>query len=153
LPCSRLIAALLLGWAVNTPAQELATNVRIGLNGQAIFVSADFPPPFGQLVVRMAEKAGRLTALHFTSELGTVVAPTAVLDGLVASTHVELTWYRGAEDKVHASIQLPCKGWSDKTPDAQSCKKAFILVDGKLKRVIAYTPQDGGISIAYTEIP
>lgn len=151
--CARLAAALLMGWAPNTIAQELATNVRIGLNGQAIFVAADFPPPFGPVVVRMAERAGKLTALHITSELGTVAAPANLLDGLVASTHVELTWYRGAEDKVHASVQLPCKGWSDKLPDAQSCKKAFVLVDGRLKRVIAYTPQDGGIAINYTEIP
>lgn len=154
MPRSLLLTAVLpLFWTATAQAQEQAANLRIGLNGQAIFVSGDFPPPFGAVVVRMAEKAGRLTALHITSDQGTVVAPANLLDGLVASTHAELTWYRGAEDKVHASVQLPCKGWSDKPPDAQSCKKAFVLVDGRLKRVIAYTPQDGGIAINYTEVP
>lgn len=154
-PVLAAVLLSLLAWAPVAPAQdqEQAENLRVGINGQALFVSADFPPPYGNVVVRMAERAGKLTALHITSEQGTSVAPPHLLEGLTASTRVEMTWYRGAEDKVHASIQIPCKGWADKPADSQSCKKAFVLVDGRLKRVIAYTPQDGGVSIAYTEIP
>ncbi len=144
---------LSLAWAFPAAAPEQAAHNRVGRKGHAHLVAADFPPPFGTVVVRMAEKAGKLTALHITSEQGTSVAPPHLLEGLTASTYVEMTWYRGAEDKVHASIQIPCKGWTDKPSDTQSCKKAFVLVDGRLKRVVAYTPQDGGVSIAYTEIP
>ncbi len=78
------------------------------------------------MVVRMAEKAGRLTALHFIQAQSTVVVPATLIEGLVASTNVELTWYTGAEDKMHVSIQIPCRAWSDKPPASQSCKKVFI---------------------------
>ncbi len=81
------------------------------------------------------------------------MVPPHLLEGLVASTHVDLTWYLGAGDKVHASIQVPCKGWSDKTPDAQACKKAFILIDGQLKRVISHAPGTDGNVMTYTDLP
>lgn len=125
----------------------------MGVNSQAIFVSGDFPSPLNSVVVRMAERAGQLSTLHITHGRGTVVVPPHLLEGLVASTHVDLTWYLGAGDKVHASIQVPCKGWSDKTPDAQACKKAFILIDGQLKRVISHAPGTDGNVMTYTDLP
>ena len=134
-------------------AQESATNLRVGVNSQAIIVSGDFPPPLDSVVVRMAEKAGRLSALHITHGRGTVVVPPNLIEGLVASTNVDLTWYVGEEDKLHASIQVPCQGWSDKAPDAQACKKVFILIDGQLKRVVTHTPTKGGNALTYTNLP
>jgi hypothetical protein len=150
---SLLLAPLLACAALPSHAQESATNLRVGVNSQAIFVSGDFPPPWDAVVVRMAEKAGQLSALHITHGRGTVVVPPNLIEGLVASTNVDLTWYLGADDKLHASIQVPCKGWSDKTPNEQACKKVFILIDGQLKRIISHTPTEGGNALTYTNLP
>jgi hypothetical protein len=136
-----------------TQAQESAANLRVGVNSQAIFVSGDFPPPLDSVVVRMAERAGQLSTLHITHGRGTVVVPANLMEGLVASTNVDLTWYLGEGDKLHASIQIPCRGWSDKAPASQACKKVFILIDGQLRRVIAHTPAEGGNVLTYTNLP
>jgi hypothetical protein len=156
--CRRRLKPLLLVlpfvWiALPAQAQESAANLRVGVNSQAIFVSGDFPPPLDSVVVRMAEKAGQLSTLHITHGRGTVVVPPNLIEGLVASTNVDLTWYLGADDKLHASIQIPCKGWSDKAPTEQACKKVFILIDGQLKRIISHTPTQGGNVLTYTNLP
>ncbi|XVJ68618.1 MAG: hypothetical protein HEQ39_02450 [Rhizobacter sp.] len=141
-------------WVAGTAhAQESAANLRVGVNSQAIFVSGEFPPPLDSVVVRMAERAGQLSALHITHGRGTVVVPPNLIEGLVASTNVDLTWYLGADDKLHASIQVPCKGWSDKAPAAQACKKVFILIDGQLRRIISHAPTEGGNALTYTNLP
>ena len=150
---SWLVAAPFVWFALSAQAQESAVNLRVGVNSQAIFVSGDFPPPLDTVVVRMAERAGQLSTLHITHGRGTVVVPTNLIEGLVASTNVDLSWYLGADDKLHATIQLPCKGWSDKAPAAQACKKVFILIDGQLKRIIAHTPTEGGSALTYTNLP
>lgn len=149
-----LLCALLgAGLALPTHAQEAATNMRVGVNSQAIFVSGDFPPPWGSVVVRLAERAGQLSTLHITHGRGTLVVPPNLLEGLVASTNVDLTWYLGPQDKLHASIQVPCKGWSDKAPAEQACKKAFVLIDGQLRRIISHAPGAGGNVMTYTDLP
>jgi hypothetical protein len=148
-----MVVVPLLLFVLPTQAQESAANLRVGVNSQAIFVSGDFPPPLDSVVVRMAERAGQLSTLHITHGRGTVVVPPNLLEGLVASTNVDLTWYVGDEDKLHASIQIPCKGWSDKAPAAQTCKKVFILIDGQLKRVVSHTPTEGGSALTYTNLP
>jgi hypothetical protein len=150
---SLLVAAPFACGAVPSQAQESAANLRVGVNSQAIFVSGDFPPPLDSVVVRMAERAGQLSSLHITHGRGTVVVPTNLIEGLVASTNVDLSWYAGADDKLHASIQIPCKGWSDKAPAAQACKKVFILIDGQLKRIISHTPTASGNTLTYTDLP
>jgi hypothetical protein len=150
---SSLVALPCALFAPLVQAQESAANLRVGVNSQAIFVSGDFPPPLESVVVRMAEKAGQLSTLHITHGRGTVIVPTNLIEGLVASTNVDLTWYLGEEDKLHASIQVPCKGWSDKAPASQACKKIFILIDGQLKRVISHTPTEGGNALTYTNLP
>lgn len=150
---SLLAAALCVLFWLPAQAQESATNLRVGVNSQAIFVSGEFPPPLESVVVRMSEKAGQLSTLHITHGRGTVVVPPNLIEGLVASTNVDLTWYLGAQDKLHASIQIPCKGWSDKAPAEQACKKVFILIDGQLKRIISHALTDGGNALTYTDLP
>ncbi len=150
---SLLVAVLCALVGLPAHAQESAANLRVGVNSQAIFVSGDFPPPLDSVVVRMAERAGQLSTLHITHGRGTVVVPTNLIEGLVASTNVDLSWYMGADDKLHASIQVPCKGWSDKTPTEQACKKVFILIDGQLRRIISHTPTEGGNTLTYTNLP
>lgn len=139
--------------ALPAQAQESAANLRVGVNSQAIFVSGDFPAPLDSVVVRMAERAGQLSTLHITHGRGTVVVPAHLIDGLVASTNVDLSWYMGADNKLHATIQVPCKGWSDKAPAEQACKKVFTLIDGQLKRIISHTPSPGGNTLTYTDLP
>ncbi len=151
----RLIGALIFGCLcpLQASAQEQANNIRFGVSRQAIFVSGDFPPPVGTLVVRMAETSGRLTSLHLISEQGTVVVPPPLIEGLVASTNVELVWFTGLDEKMHASIQIPCKDWADKQPAFQFCKKAFILVGGQLRAMISHVPVEGGTAITYKDLP